>query len=117
MTVSRELTRGDGDDGLTVERISPCTKYDTLSLRLVFLEVQQMTYQHLDLRSVTPEAWHFADSFEEIRVNIVIRDDASGLGSRLIKPHISSSVRVGGVILNVELLQLVFIDGKTKRGF
>jgi len=69
------------DNGLTVKRIRPGAEDDTLSVWLMFLKVQQMTDQHLDLCSITPETLHFADGFEEIRVDIVVPDDTSGLGS------------------------------------
>ena len=100
--ISRKSTTNDGE--LTAKRICPGTEDDTLGVRLVFLKVQQMTDQHLDLRSVTPDAFHFADGFEEIRVDIVVPDDTSGLGSRFVKSRISSSSVVVGLIFNAELL-------------
>jgi len=99
-----------------VKRIRPSTEDDTLSVRLMFLKIQQMTDQHLDLRPVTPEAFHFADGFEEICVDIVVPDDTSGFGSWFVKSGILSGNVVGGVILNAELLQLVWVDGNTRGG-
>ena len=62
-----------------------------------------MTDQHLDLSSIAPEALHFADGSEEIRIDVVIADDTSGLWSWLIGSCISVS-GVGCIILNAELL-------------
>ena len=64
-----------------MKRIRPSAKHDALSVRLVFLKVQQMADQHLNLCSVTSEALHFFDGVEEIWIDIVVLDDTSGLGS------------------------------------
>lgn len=63
-----------------------------------------MTDQHLDLRPVAPGTLHFADGVEKIRVDIVILDDASGLGDLFFQLWILSGSGVGGAMLNVELL-------------
>ena len=63
-----------------------------------------MTDQRLDLRPVAPGTLHFVDGFEEIRVDIVILDDSSGLRSLFFNLWILSDGGVGGTILNVELL-------------
>ena len=47
----------------------------------MFLKVQQMANQHLNLRSVTAEALHFFDGVEEIWIDVVVLNDTSGLGS------------------------------------
>ena len=92
------------DDGLTMKRIRPGTKYDTLRVWLIFLKVQQMTDQHLDLCSVTAKAFHFANSFEEICADIVVPDDTSGLGSWFAKSHILNGSVAGDIVLNAKLL-------------
>lgn len=43
-----------------------------------------MTDQHLNLCPVTSEALHFADGVEEIYVNVVVLDGASGLGNLVV---------------------------------
>ena len=63
-----------------------------------------MTDQHLDLRPVTSEALHFADGFEEIRVDIIVLDDTSGFRNLLADLWILSGSGVGGTIFNVEFL-------------
>ena len=87
-----------------MKRIRPGTEDDTLSIRFMFLKVQQMTDQHLDLCPVTPEALDFADGLEEIHVDIVVANDTSRLGSWFVKSHILSRSGIGGIILNAELL-------------
>ena len=74
-TISRKVTTDDNE--LTMKGIRPGTEYDALCVRLMFLEVQQVTDQHLDLRPVTSEALHFANGFEKTRVNVVVVDDTS----------------------------------------
>ena len=70
-----------------------------------------MADQHLDFCPVTSEAWHFADGVEEIRVNVIILDGASGPGDLNW-----SSRGVGGFIFNMEFLQLTLIDRNTGNG-
>ena len=102
MTVSQNLTVDEGE--LTVKRIRPGTKHDALSVRLMYLKIQQMSDQHLDLSSITSETLHFADGFEEIGVDVVVVDDTSGLGNWFVESCALINSRVGGVILDAELL-------------
>ena len=72
-----------------------------------------MADQHLDLRSVTPEALHFADGIEEVLVDVVVLDDSSGLGDRFITPRLLCI----GTVLQVKLLELLSIYRDTELGF
>ena len=90
--VSKRLTVNDSE--LTVKRICPGTEHDALGIRLVFLKVQQMADQHLDLRPVTSKALHFANVVEEIHADVVILEDTSGLQSFFVKLRIPSGSRV-----------------------
>jgi len=112
--VSKRLTVNDSE--LTAKRIRPGTEHDALGIRLVFLKIQQMADQHLDLRPVTSEALNFADGVEEIRADTVILEDTSGLRSFFVKSRIPSGSGVGGTIFDVEFLQLILIDGNARNG-
>ena len=72
-----------------------------------------MADQHLDLRSVTPEALHFADGIEDVLVDVVVFNDSSGLGDRFVTP----SLLCIGTILQVKLLELLSIYRDTELGF
>ena len=100
--VSRKSTKNS--DKLTVKGIRPGTEHDALSLRFIFLKIQQMTDQHLNLCPITSEALHFVDGLEEIRVDVVVLNNSSGLRSLFVKSRISSGSGVGGTIFNVEFL-------------
>lgn len=63
-----------------------------------------MTDQHLNLCPITSEALHFVDGLEEIRVDVVVLNNSSGLRSLFVKSRISSGSGVGGTIFNVEFL-------------
>ena len=100
---------------LTMKRIRPGTEHDALSIRLMFLKIQQVTDQHLNLCSVTSEALHFADFVEEIRVDIVVLDHTSRLGNLFLMSYLLSGGGVWGIIFDAEFLQLVLIDGNTRN--
>ena len=91
--VSKRLTVNDSE--LTAKRICPGTEHDALGIRLVFLKVQQVTDQHLDLHPITSEALHFADGVKEIRADTFILKDTSGLRSFFVKSWIPSDSGVG----------------------
>ena len=69
----------------TAKRVCPGTKHNTLGPRFVFLKVQQMSDQRLNLCPITSKAFHFADRFQEVRVDIVVLNDATRLRSRFIR--------------------------------
>ena len=74
-----------------------------------------MADQHLDLRSVASEAFDFVDGVEEVLVNVVVLDDASGSRSFLVMWHLLRT-RVGDTVFNPEFLQLVLVDWNAKTG-
>ena len=89
------------DNRLTVKGIRPSTEHDALSVWLMLLKVQQMADQRLYLCSITSEALHFAYSFEELHLDIVVLDDTPGLGSLV---WVLSSSGVGDIVFHTEFL-------------
>lgn len=95
-----------------MKRVCPSTKYNALRFWLVGLKVQQVTDQRLDLRSVTPEALHSADSIEDVLVDSVVLDHTSGLGDRFVVP----SLLCIGTVLQAKLLELLSINRNAEFG-
>ena len=69
-----------------------------------------MADQRINLRSVASEAFYFVDGVEEVRIDVIVFNNTSGLETLFVMPR-ALSIRFRGIVLNAEFLQLVLDNG------